>query len=93
MENLTIALQSGNLRHKISILQITKENLSEDLIRPLQFGSNSTYKTSNGRSVVSIETLNAELDAVAKKLAALSEATSLYLESVIAGFEEVDRLW
>jgi hypothetical protein len=38
-----------------------------------------------------METLNAELDAAAEKLAVLSEATAVYLEKVTEMFEKTDK--
>lgn len=87
----TLIVEPENIRQKISLIQKTKDSLSEDIITPLQFGSKSSSKTSSSDSVISMETLNADLDAVAKKIAALSEATAAYLETTVQNFEEADR--
>ena len=87
----TLIVEPENIRQKISLIQKTKDSLSEDIITPLQFGSKSSSKTSSSDSVISMEALNAELDAVAKKIAALSEATAAYLETTVQNFEEADR--
>lgn len=91
MGNVAITVQYANVSQKVSLLRNTKESLSEDIITPLQFGCNYASKTSKGDSVVSMESLNAELDAVAKKLALLVDATAAFLEKANVVFDETDR--
>lgn len=87
-----ISLEGAQLQQKITQLGITKESLSgNSLIPSLQFGANSPSETSSGDSVVSMATLNAELDAVAQKLTHLIEATGKYLEGVLATFEKLEE--
>lgn len=90
-ENI-IGLQKENLSQKISHLNVLKEELKDDaFVKSLTFGAGAAAAESMGGAVCAIEGLNKELEQVAKKLALLSEKTAVYLQNVVANFEEADN--
>ena len=91
-DNATIAANPAELHSAAAKLNAVRENLSsQDLIKPLIFGESGAAHTSKGGSVSSMELLNAELDAVAKKLSVLSEATASFIEKATATIEAADQ--
>lgn len=93
MNNMVIGLKPDAVKNIMSALNKVNDSLRNDsLVKPLTFGVSAPAKASDGDAVDAISLLNTELDVVAKKLAALVEATNLYLDQVIFTFEQADSL-
>ena len=92
-DTYTIIANPAELRIVSTKLNAIRDTLSEDdLIRSLIFGGAGSDVCSKGACVSSMELLNAELDAVAKKLSRLSEATAEFLEKAATSFETADQI-
>jgi len=91
MESARLTVLPTEIASKAAMLEgIRADLLDNGQIASLQFGSLSGSQISKGSSAASVEKLNAELDAVTKKLAMLIGATSQYLKRTAEVFKQTD---